>query len=860
MVRYAVANGNANARRNARDKHFVLFDQARDNGAAIKNAFPDIGWVFPDMEDCPTLPFSVAMRLMLQCGAEQEATGKAAMLFAEFPTAQLLDRFWAALAPLLNLSTVNIFGEVVRAADAAVDKTPFIMIRGDWEPVESWDADWGYLARWVGAVTRGDVFAHVPSGKAGLAAAELLFYAGPYMQEEHRDDDTHFDVVVKLMGKLFESDTDESLCDGPQLASEVAAGMLETAWPDLFMQVPAGNDDTPDSTKGGPRITDLRGRLLYANSRTSADASTTKHVIRILPQAVKRAVALPTLAVIFKGATNGTAIAESLIDIATDLKLSNPQRIDDRSLRLIEKSLSPISPVILASAIADLPEAERLAAVRERIEDSHLADKGSSASPADGGHAGPDKAAGKLLITQLTKPDALFQLERLSKYRASADYDPVSFLEMAHSGRWPPELRAAKLAAASLLAAGRARSEALAELEDDDLRTPIPPLMQLAWGHVRALEGYPELQDIYDLGQTRMTEVVARLCARAYSADGTSVPSALRFAHAVKLTAALKGRSWDTDVDLPNDADACMLSYIEGGDGSEIQRVPASLVYADISQLARCKRIGANLFAFFGIRDSSQNSWRQLVASGEHALMSIPASSAVKRTRAGKALQRFVTRALGDVGKRIDLVRYTAKHDAVGPTSLLARAKGGPADEFAEAIARIADDQKRRRSEVADDANSITTVRLPAEGAELWLPRESNKRVQIAPGGGLATAAVEKAATGAGGANTSDGAIKWTAFTVQVLVAKRRKDTKPATIHVDAKGAFRWFKDNGVDQPCLPYQFALAIPDAKPFQSCNRKGSGEHTAATSGPHVVIKGWKEAAHTFVKPSDRKLFGA
>jgi hypothetical protein len=196
MVRYAVANGNANTRRNARDKHFVLFDQARDNGVAIKNAFPDIGWVVPDMEDCPTLPFSVAMRLMLQCGAEQEANGKAALLFAEFPTAQLLDRFWAALVPLLNLSTVNIFGEVVRAADAAVDKTPFIMIPGDWEPVGSALGDWGYLARWVGAVTRGDVFSHVPSGKAGLAAAEVMFYAGPYMREEHRDDDTHFDVVA----------------------------------------------------------------------------------------------------------------------------------------------------------------------------------------------------------------------------------------------------------------------------------------------------------------------------------------------------------------------------------------------------------------------------------------------------------------------------------------------------------------------------------------------------------------------------------------------------------------------------------------------------------------------------------------
>ena len=169
---------------------------------------------------------------------------------------------------------------------------------------------------------------------------------------------------------------------------------------------------------------------------------------------------------------------------------------------------------------------------------------------------------------------------------------------MAASGRWPADIRAAKLGAAAKMASSSAKSAAIAEITADDQRAPIPALMQLAWGHLKGLEGYPELQDIYDLGQTSMPDVIGRLCARAYSADGTSVPPALRFARAVKLTTALAGRSWDKDVDIPNDGDACMLSYVEGGQGTEIERVPASDLYADISQLARCKRIGANLLAF----------------------------------------------------------------------------------------------------------------------------------------------------------------------------------------------------------------------------------------------------------------------
>jgi len=76
-----------------------------------------------------------------------------------------------------------------------------------------------------------------------------------------------------------------------------------------------------------------------------------------------------------------------------------------------------------------------------------------------------------------------------------------------------------------------------------------------------------------------MSEVIARVVARAFSADGASVPPAVRFARAEALTAALRSRQWGIEVDFINDGDACILSYIEGGSGCEIDRVPRDRVY-----------------------------------------------------------------------------------------------------------------------------------------------------------------------------------------------------------------------------------------------------------------------------------------
>eukprot|EP00966_Prymnesium_polylepis_P226118 5230291-Prymnesium_polylepis.1 len=46
--------------------------------------------------------------------------------------------------------------------------------------------------------------------------------------------------------------------------------------------------------------------------------------------------------------------------------------------------------------------------------------------------------------------------------------------------------------------------------------------------------------------------------------------------------------------------------------------------------------MGANILAFFGVRDASTQSWRHLVSSCEHIFQAVPASDAVKRKCLGK--------------------------------------------------------------------------------------------------------------------------------------------------------------------------------------------------------------------------------
>ena len=104
----------------------------------------------------------------------------------------------------------------------------------------------------------------------------------------------HFMLAARVLGKIFQSDDDETLCDGAQLAPEIAEGLVDTVWPELFMHTTAGSDTEPElSARGGPRISELRGRAAYFDARTSSDAPAVKYVIRILPTIMQTCKPIP---------------------------------------------------------------------------------------------------------------------------------------------------------------------------------------------------------------------------------------------------------------------------------------------------------------------------------------------------------------------------------------------------------------------------------------------------------------------------------------------------------------------------------------------------------------------------------------
>ena len=71
MVCFQDATGNATQIRTARGKHYVLFDLPADKGQELKDSQPSLGWV-PDINGHPTLPFSVAARLILPVHTDRD--------------------------------------------------------------------------------------------------------------------------------------------------------------------------------------------------------------------------------------------------------------------------------------------------------------------------------------------------------------------------------------------------------------------------------------------------------------------------------------------------------------------------------------------------------------------------------------------------------------------------------------------------------------------------------------------------------------------------------------------------------------------------------------------------------------------
>ena len=188
MVRYQDTRGNAVQQRNARGKHFILFDLPADKGADLKKAQPSLGWV-ADKDGCASLPYSVGARLIMQAYAERD--NRDTPLFDEFPTSKLLARLWSSIIPFLDLGADNIFKAVAEAASQVASKDVFVGVAGDWFGCEG-DIEGEGHARWIASIRRGDAFGADPTAPCpGLVGANIFYYLGPYMLKEQRDSTQH---------------------------------------------------------------------------------------------------------------------------------------------------------------------------------------------------------------------------------------------------------------------------------------------------------------------------------------------------------------------------------------------------------------------------------------------------------------------------------------------------------------------------------------------------------------------------------------------------------------------------------------------------------------------------------------------
>ena len=170
---------------------------------------------------------------------------------------------------------------------------------GDWALVQG-DIAGGGLGRWLPAVTRGDAFLGATEEAPGLAAALIYYYMGPFMGSAMRGASSHFAIAGNTMCKLFQSDEDEEVCDGKQLAADICAGIRDCVWCDTFLTIVPGPDDTTAANaRGGARLADLRNAQAYYSERLSNSGHATQYIVRLLPAAMMRARTFPCLAEIF---------------------------------------------------------------------------------------------------------------------------------------------------------------------------------------------------------------------------------------------------------------------------------------------------------------------------------------------------------------------------------------------------------------------------------------------------------------------------------------------------------------------------------------------------------------------------------
>ena len=833
----------------------ILLDHPDDRAAALKKAQPLLGWLIVDGH--VALPWSVFQRLVTPALVRPHS--REAGAFSSFPHAEVYQRAWHALVGRMDLEAEDIFAEAVAAISKVDDQTSFTMAPGEtWavEGITANDDGANPKARWVAHMQVGMLFRSTAEGPPNLSASDLYYYLGPYFLTAYSAAGTPWAAAAKIIGKSLEADEDVEYCDGSMQADNVATGMADTAWKPLFSTHTEGWDAGPGDLRGGARLTNLLMRFKYAEARRSKPEEAGGHILALLPAAVVKRRLLPLLSVVCAGTAVGVDIKEAVTGLASHLKADKPSVLCESLFFDVETRLAPLALDITKVSFAKDTLAGRLELLRGRITDTRIGASDGDAAHGGGKVDGGSSTGGELLRA-MTTPNAIAQLQRLEEHKASEDYSFAARVEMAHSGRPTPEQRAAALVAAGRLTDRAAKAKALADVKASDGGRPLAPVWQLMYGTVKAITGFPELLDLYDVSKGEMARVHGTVVARAFSASGSSVPAPLRHLVCPKLAASMKIKEGGKLIDIINDADGAQMCHAKGVEADALMRVPADKIYTDLYQVIRCQRIVAALMAFYSVRPDGERSWRTCAANCLLAFQWIPIEDMGRQRRMGLAMRKLFTSGLEELFHGIDKVRYSTKCDAEPPTDFLASGKDGLLQNFQDGLNVLLADMERDRSE--DEANRMMFISVPrlshsAVGLhfEASIQRFSGmqatatspgpygppmggtpdgKRVRINPPPSPGSPAPPGILTNGGG--------------TLVAVELTKLNGDKVTVYADTDAVFQWYRSKHPrNKPCFAWLFA-AGKNTKfdPQESCGKEVTQEgHQGALGHCHHTGDGW------------------
>ena len=739
MVRYISASGGADAQRTARDLHVVILHEPRDMGPELKKSQPGLDWL-DDVDGHPALPWGSFSRFVHRVLVTDDDLEDAAM--TSFLKAEGAQRIWQKVISGMDLGARDPYAAFLNAGLALGEDEDLRIVASEWAESEGHE---GYEdaedSRWLGQISRRMSFrTSFSDTTSGVVGGELAYAVGPWMRRKHHEDGSAGRKAAALIGKLVAEGADPEELPGETLACMVADTLAASLWPACMFHVTVGIDSVAGGTAGGARMAEIRNRLAFDAALTSG-GSVGKWVVPRLPTILAPPGDTPVLSVIFAKCSDSRLISDGLKRLASALAVPNASEVSLLLLDNVERLLVPIAPFVKEAERGEKSVKERVELALEDARRARISYRGETAggvaSVSGSGDTDSKVSSSAGITAAFGKPEAIYQIKRWGALKADARWDQVARLEVALTGQLTPEMRDAQLAdaaakhAADPVAAKAARLALLAEHEVDLKRKPLAPFHMLAWGQVTKFDVYPELTEIYDLGNSVMSTLVGRVVARTFSHDGRSVPTALSLLKLDALTASLRSREWRS-VDFINDGLAVVLAKNAGLEVQHIERVSADAVYLDVLQVGLVKAIGTAVLHLFGAVKGI-TSWEAAVTSCEFAHLGLSADDP-KRGRTAKFMRVFLREGLAEYGRLVNLARYTARFDSAMPsdfmptTSLLLT-------EFTEAVRRVRHDLQRQRSEVEDCTASapVKRIRLPSSLGTAGGPAPPSTADKLAP-------------------------------------------------------------------------------------------------------------------------------